>query len=1400
MTKTNINDTTVVKVACGNRIGTAFFVTSELLLTARHNVTHSKTDDESIYILLGETSYSAEIVYEDIICNGDICILRINAYTTPLHLICLNMPIRKGDRYSFMGYPLTTLGQVAGSIVDVEIHNKRDNFHITEGFDCTATIIGRFIPTEFSGFSGSPIYNDEGLVIGVITHKLDGCVGFVSIAKISDLLTQHDILFESDYTKYDKSPYSKLTNRKKIEKAINMAGPRYMRDIHVPTNSFDKYFEYAIKTSVIDKRLAEYKESFVKIQDLIEHTSLLIFKSDDVDFKDDLLESIKVFDISSNNSYMNYWMDILNDNLNNLKKIKGKNTVSNKDIYEFSAMWDSFYTTHNDIKDDASEYLSLRNNPYICITGGAGSGKTHLLCHIAEQYTQTTNVFLCFGSQFDAQREIEEQLQQILELENKTYLQDLNDISQENRTVIIIDAMNEGVGYHLWQSKLTPFLSVIKKHPNICLILSVRDPFVNSLGLSDDFTLVKHNGHSNIQCAKEIYFNHYKINRDEISFKTPEFRNPLFLKIFCETYSQLNPYQKKDINKLWSLFGAYVKNKEILISDKIDFDHHLRPIRQFIDNIASRLLKPSKEEFRLKDISRNDAHVISNKIIPNRTWSKSLLYWMLEEDLLISSIRHNQPLEEMDRIDFAYERMGDIFKVITFLRLQQKEQTQILNKIIKSKEAQAYNFLVALSSIIPDWDDQKKEIFDVFSSQFNSSWVLKEAYMNSLDYRSIESEKVIDILSNKIFRTIEDKTFFIPFFNNVHKEDTKLNAKSLHKILSELSFAELNQRWTNTINTLYKERKIELYYSIEEIQSIKTQPIEERYNYLVFLCWLLSSSYPVVRDRVTRIITHILNANTSLTIKLIEQFKDVQDLYVLERLICAVYGTVLLSEDNSYIRDVANTVLSSIFKDRTAPPHIHLRHYARLIVERAYYLKLVNETGYRLSLPPYNSDISVITILDDENIIKLGTSNGTQLMLYSIGLTGDGTHVSSDFYRYILGGNSRTHSVFSKINRNGATKMINKDEYFTVNEFAKIICNEVKLMGWNDELGKLDNGEYSYNRHENKKERIGKKFQWLGLYSAIAKLADNNYLNSYWERDLIEYDNPFDISYGDYFDPTLKIPELDNTTDIEKYLMIKKQSFIPEESYEDWIKSENDKLVVQNFIPKDINGDDWVRVSGIDTWSANNDGIKKELFYRYDTYFIDSDKLSQFTKWGKVQNFYGRWMPEKRDYIRFRLYEYIWCSTYVKEKIEWSENPGGGCPCEVTTTTLTHLQENYTGLMDDENRSHTTALPCEDLFLKMNLHMSKQRGVILDDTNAPAVIDVNNIDNSSNGLYIRKNILDKYLSMNKKSLVACVLGGKEMISGMQMINNMDISGFYHYDSKKGYIGDLHIIDNPNEKK
>lgn len=89
----------------------------------------------------------------------------------------------------------------------------------------------------------------------------------------------------------------------------------------------------------------------------------------------------------------------------------------------------------------------------------------------------------------------------------------------------------------------------------------------------------------------------------------------------------------------------------------------------------------------------------------------------------------------------------------------------------------------------------------------------------------------------------------------------------------------------------------------------------------------------------------------------------------------------------------------------------------------------------------------------------------------------------------------------------------------------------LNVFGWNDKLGYLDNGKYSWNRSHNDQERIGKKFQWLAYYRVCARLTDScrtskeqyYYKDEPDEDDLAEHPYPWNISEVSRFDPTLDV-------------------------------------------------------------------------------------------------------------------------------------------------------------------------------------------------------------------------------------------------------------------------------------
>ena len=1375
----HINNAAVVKVQCGEKIGTAFFVSNSLLLTAQHIVEEAELDKEPIYIYdnNGERKNAVIHYYPPTKGFGDYSILSIVELTQEVYLDCLAMPIQTGDKYSFFGYPYTVLGQSVGLYIDINIHTNSDTIHKIKGFTSSALVCGTFHPTLFTGFSGSPIFNNDSKVIGIVTHKFDGCIGFISINAIAKDLEKNGVSIDNDYENYDQSPYSISTNRELLDRMINNVGPRYTRDLHIDNISLDKHFEYAIEKKTIEEKIKSYKNCINKVCEMIKESSLSVYEVYEEDIKSKLLYDLENYDLGIMHSYTDYLIDEVNNNISNLKQwlINGNQS---KDI----ELWNEFYKQYIELESEIKEHYSLNDKPYLCIFGKAGSGKTHLLCHKAERYIKSANTYLCFGNQFSSDRDIEEQLQQIFGFSNPNFLDELNEKSNEYRTTIIIDALNEGIGHNYWATKLGVFINKLKQFTNICLIISVRDTLLKLFGLSHDWTVVEHIGYDNIKEAKKVYFTHYKISHNEIPFYTPEFRNPLFLKIFCETFNSLDNYKKTRANGLLMLFKHYIKNMELKISHYVNMDSFLFPVQKFILKVSQESVHSKYNKTLLPDITRTRAHDISDKISGPRKWDESLLYWVLEENLFLTNYNYRT---SSNTISFAYERMGDLFKALAFMQYNTTERTGILARfLIKRESVRVNNFLVALSAILPDITSDNREIYNEYESQFATSNTMKLAFLESLSYRRISTDKIIDKVENDIFRNINDFTFFHKLISNIN------NAELIHRILLNLDLSELDIRWTFSINTLFdrNDKQFIFSYSNENIDDICEQGDNEKLSFLTYLSWLLASSYPVIRDRATRVITHILKSNNHLTIKLITKFINVKDLYVLERLFCAIYGVVLKSKDREFIKDIAEFTYENIFKNGNPPLHIHLRQYARLIVERAHYLDLIDSAKYTSSKPMYNSTNNLKAITDEKIKKEIGSSIGTENMLYSTGIIGNGSGIESDFYRYILGGNNIGTTVFSKINKNTSIIQLEDRDMYSVDELASLIANEVYSIGWSNELGELGSNTYSQGRYNNKKERIGKKYQWLALYSVLAKLVDNNYIRDEWSKQIITYDNPASINFGENFDPSIDLYQHDQN--IELLLDINPQMI--DFSEDDWVNNENISFDATKLIVNGNDGHQWVRISGIETYKDHIDeNSRKEIFFIFNTYFIPKNKLRAFNKWARLQNFYGRWMPEINQMTDFCLYEYIWCSTYnycERNRV----TVRNGCPTTVIVSTYNHLQENFNGI--DEDNRHNTELPCDDLMIKMNLTLSNTHGLIQNQSNQVVAVDTSYLNDNNKGLYIRKDVLDEYLRITNQSLVMPILGNKELFYGINLLNTNDFTGYYYYNKKAGYIGNVHVVN------
>jgi hypothetical protein len=192
----------------------------------------------------------------------------------------------------------------------------------------------------------------------------------------------------------------------------------------------------------------------------------------------------------------------------------------------------------------------LCNRPILLLLGGAGMGKTHLLCDIAEsRLKQGYPTLLILGQQLPTARHpIEAIIARLgLTLSVDEFLDQFDDLAKRKRkrALIIVDAINES-DRKAWKRHLPNIIAAIERRKHIGIVLSCRSPFEKTT--IPDRTQIFRLYHQGFQ-ERELdalwtYFKHYHIPLPEIPFLPDEFSNPLFLKIFCESLEKATVRQK----------------------------------------------------------------------------------------------------------------------------------------------------------------------------------------------------------------------------------------------------------------------------------------------------------------------------------------------------------------------------------------------------------------------------------------------------------------------------------------------------------------------------------------------------------------------------------------------------------------------------------------------------------------------------------------------------------------------------------------------------------------------------------------------------------------------------------------------------------------------------------------
>lgn len=1340
------------KVECGTERGTAFLVDAHRLLTAYH-VVGSSLNGNPIYVEIEGIAYECELT---IVKPGkDLAILKLkDDNVSHEHGSLLSMPIEAKTHFRFWGYPNTLIGEAVGQSVKIRVDETY--VALPGDFDAYAVFEDEKHLTEYAGFSGSPVYAESDKIIGIVTDILDSHIGFISIKSVEDELKAYSVTFESDYVEYQEVSYGRKECTEKLHKQIALAGNRYKPELDVPNQSLETLFANLWDIRDLEKH--------VETLHISKQVFLDLRKANPTLFATPVDEALPELDY---NIGMQRDVERLKSDTSNWKTIEIA-------LKEKSLSWKEIH--------ESIRYAVNRLEKVYCIYGPAGCGKTHNICSIASQLIKETNVYMCFGIQFNKNKGgIIAEIRKIFNFENENYLEELQKKAEKDavnidarRYVFIIDALNEGLDDSYWWESLRVLKAEFDKYPNLALVVTVRKPFHKKYELNRCGYRMQHlPGLENSQDVVNKYFEAYDIDYDK---NLSGFKNGLFLNIFCETYASIPYYDRRQLGSLWVLYRQYIYMRERAIAEAVDED----PERNITWHYLCRLAHLSVFSYKFYPITRSKARVVSDQLCRYRTWSKSLLYNLIAQGLLLADWNYQtNSNDEESIVKFEYEQMEDVMRAIAFLTTKSDKQAKItqLKELINSYERKTlseegfYRFLTYLTILWPEIFEMR-EIIEEESIRNNT--LLQQCFIEGLEWHSHPVEQK---LLNGFWQEAE-KALGYRFIFSVTLHSLNGFLKTLHQSLNALNQADLDFKWTHIVNQYYEE-------SVLYTEDVSKHEYETEAYLLVWSC---ASSHPVIRAHAKRKLCRILYHHSDLLELLIHNFHSVKDTYVLEGLYNAIYGALLLLQNVGLSKQVSYLIYDYHFQNKQPVEDVRVREWLLKILLFTKTQKDGTDLFYR-ALPPYKPQEEIALDITEIGEDFFGRTKGSKKLRYSL-------CDFSDFHRYIVGFNTNNKSRIYTLNphdQNGNLSML------PLVQLQSMVAKRINTLGWNDQLGELDNEVYSPGRHDNLRERIGKKYQWKALFEVEAQLMDHFAVTDKWQykkddnRSILHPPYPWYSSKLNDFDVTLTTELID---DAEIADVLHKQSpFVIDKQMADadWVKQSVTTADCQHFFVGEDNK--WVLLFNIFSEFPTN-GEHKDAYLLYETFFVRNEDAQKFEEWIRRQKLSGREMPESVQDTSIRLLEYPWMLPYFnKEHKDWEYVSAGDgrCPCLVMLTNYTQFQEDAMGLGDEYKGENM--LPCPELMSTMQLHFKGHACFTYETDDQLASFYASTINYRAGipqGLHLRRTVLEKFLSIKSYTLYWTISAERQLIAGGTAAPNNKTYSFcakYSEGGKVNWIND-----------
>lgn len=841
----------------------------------------------------------------------------------------------------------------------------------------------------------------------------------------------------------------------------------------------------------------------------------------------------------------------IDDKIKRCKELcaKMKSLVEQPDFFR---QWNSFLLLRG-----LKEYQAFLNSRLVevflkknaFIIGGAGTGKSHFMAsHALRRANENKVSLLLLGQLFHDRSHPDLQIKKQLGLPEN---EDINEVYEamdrwgklnKENAVLFLDALNEGAGTDLWDDYLYGMIDRLQNYSHISLVLSIRDTYCDGDMLKQitekyNFATLKFTGFTDVEEATAKFFAYYKVPYTINAGVMAQFRNPLFLKMYCKGYTEEN----KDAYGLEAVLKQYFDKTDKMIRKKyhgIMFPEKKNIVMTVLDSFIDCCIE------KRGDVHYDDVY----KRMDEKLGKYHISFNMLDE-LIGENLLQCVTYDEEKCIYLAYEVFENylIAKRIVDESRKNVEDCEILVSRIFSRDNR-YRKLIkgdngvleALAVILPDLDmaltSDACEVYhwppNYDEGECLSYDAYAEAYFQSMLWRKPERIKKIahSYVINNCFVHITGKPgVFDDFFEMVLQTAVVkkhiYNADFLYDFLMSFSLSAFNRYWTCYVSHDFHENRIFRTLLHWAWNCEKNGLVQDRSTLQALadvIVWFLASLNHNVRDITIKSLMRIYRGNHDIIVRHLQRFRFAKDKYIVEGITAAVYGAML----NSSSTDAFCEIGEILYYDYAEIPvdSILVRSYVENIFSFLAFQKIESGRVKFDEITVVTSDYDTVDQADIERIRSraiLDDDCVQELELW--GISCDEWEEQALYERNRLIRNLEKDVKYIEIARSeqayyDTEEIIEQIPHADRVDFIRMVIKEVFDAGYN-ELAFMDR---DMQDDETDEDTITYKYVWIALNKVLdIYLARKKRLTGFYTKTEMIFQGIWQFPFFRWIDPTM---------------------------------------------------------------------------------------------------------------------------------------------------------------------------------------------------------------------------------------------------------------------------------------